>query len=70
MSPLFAPDSHSLHVPQVTKNATTILFHTEVFAEDLYEDDEETESIDERDEDEIRAEFKQQAHRIMKREKR
>lgn len=77
LMPLFlAPDphSHSLHAPQVTKNTTTILFHTEVFAEQLFEADEEEEeaeieSREERDE-QIRTEYKQKAHRIMKREKR
>lgn len=66
--------SHSLHAPQVTKNTTTILFHTEVFAEQLFEGDEEKEEaeMESREEwdDQIRAEYKEKAHRIMKREKR
>lgn len=69
--------SHSLHVPQVTENSTTILFHTEVFAEQFFEADQEEEEDQEHDDDQlevrheaIREEYKKAAHRIVKREKR
>jgi hypothetical protein len=75
LMPFFlVPASHSLHVPQVTENSTTILFHTEVFAEQFFDNEDEDETEEEDDvevrHEEIRAEYKQKAHRIMKREKR
>lgn len=63
------------HAPQVHKNSTTILFHTEVFAEQLFpshegEEDEEDDGRRKELDRQMRAEYKERAHRIIKREKR
>lgn len=61
-------------LPQVTRNSTTIIFHTEVFPEhfESYEDDSEgnDDESEEEIEEPIYSDFKEKVHRIIKREKR
>ena len=63
-------------LPQVTRNSTTIIFHTEVFPEhfESYDDDDDSERSYDESEDEINdsihSYFKEKVHRIIKREKR
>lgn len=71
---LFTSSSDTHHAPQVTKNSTTFVFHTEVFAEQLFpsheEEEEDGEDDGRRDDESVRAEYKERAHRIIRREKR